>query len=1021
MEPPRGIRDSDEYDTDSESMTSDDTTPGEDMAESLARKVEQSLFDHKKEFWPRGSIDGIITRDRVRDMLKSGRRRSSKETQETRKAEQEGLDRLADFISKKGKKLFAIMLYGNISNRDIRQAMTQFQQHRFDDGGLPVVEDAIAQVFRSSTNKAYRKPWNHVRVKAFCANQWKFLAPTFDNKRIEMTLDSNHILPFTKASQRAGVGTFGEVHEVTVHPAHRRNVVHNSSVAVKKLHRAYTEDEGAMRNLEEQWQKEVKAHKEISKCNHPNIIGFMTAITRDYERYLMFEWANGGNLRQFWHSHNPRLTRTLVEDIMHQLCGLAGALEEIHFRSYRHGDMKPENILRVKTPGHNTSKLDVGTLKICDMGLTKYHYLATQLREQATDTKFTTFRYEPPESTEENKAWPRRYDVWSIGCIMLEFLVWMVWGKQELEEFNKRIVNDFGKQVHYFELEKRNGQTSCRVQPRADSRALKMALDEIIERGNKNRSYWLKGESSDDLPSLCTPQVVESELHPQDILTVARDHSSGSVGGLSATDGSSHVVPILTGIVGVQKLGPLPTRLIHVGANDSDTINLCITQPEDKFEYIALSHPWGEGPHFCTTLDNVEAYRNKIDFGELPVMFQDAVVTTRKLGLEYLWIDSICIIQGEGGDFDQEAKKMEDVFSSAFCVIAASSAQGQHDGFLNRPRQNRECLTFERAGLPPLYVSRFMDDFNKDVLESPLSKRGWVLQERALARRTIYFTDNQIYWECGRGVRSEMLTKMDNKLASFLGDPNFPSKLSNDATIRGVKIRLYEGLYRQYTRLQFTRISDRPFAIAGLERRLIRDLRAQGGFGIFDDGRSLFHHSLLWQRGREVPPMAKIPSVPSLPVPSWSWMGYDGGIDFVNLPLGGVHWYTDAIKSPWVTEGPGTCHTGDGKEFVELKAWARPFAPGSVGLSPTDEIELVCDCQDTVDLNNKDLMCVVVGREKRSSCDIEEMAHFVLIVTGSKEALRSKEGNPVCERVGVGRMKGKYLNLQSSPEAVVIR
>lgn len=194
---------------------------------------------------------------------------------------------------------------------------------------------------------------------------------------------------------------------------------------------------------------------------------------------------------------------------------------------------------------------------------------------------------------------------------MLEFLVWMVWGKQELEEFNKRIVNDFGKQVHYFELEKKNGQTSCRVhsavsatmdklaqhveckagntalgdllklvrtrllvvslgsqsfgkgktpqinadtqvQPRADSRALKMALDEIIERGNKNRSYWLKGESSDDLPSLCTPQVVESELHPQDVLTVAREQSSENVGGLSATESSSFVVPVLTGTVRVR-------------------------------------------------------------------------------------------------------------------------------------------------------------------------------------------------------------------------------------------------------------------------------------------------------------------------------------------------------------------------------------------------------------------------------------------------------------------------------------
>lgn len=167
--------------------------------------------------------------------------------------------------------------------------------------------------------------------------------------------------------------------------------------------------------------------------------------------------------------------------------------------------------------------------------------------------------------------------------------------------------------------------------------------------------------------------------------------------------------------------------------------------------------------------------------------------------------------------------------------------------------------------------------------------------------------------------------------------------------------------------------------------------------------------------------MAKIPSVPSLPVPSWSWMGYSGGIDFVDLPLGGVQWSTDAIQSPWATGGPDTRHTGDGKEFVELKARARAFGLRSAGLAAPDEIEIVCDSQDLLDLENKDLMCVVVGRESRSDSDIEEIAHFILVITTSKEPLRSKEGNPVCERVGVGRVKGKYLNLQSSPEAVVIR
>ena len=103
---------------------------------------------------------------------------------------------------------------------------------------------------------------------------------------------------------------------------------------------------------------------------------------------------------------------------------------------------------------------------------------------------------------------------------------------------------------------------------------------------------------------------------------------------------------------------------------------------------------------------------------------------------------------------------MEDVFSKASCVLAASSATGPGDGFLNPIREKRKFLKFKRENLPPTYVCNFIDDFNQHVLEGNLNKRGWVLQERVLAHRTIYFTDKQIYWECGHGVRCETLTKM---------------------------------------------------------------------------------------------------------------------------------------------------------------------------------------------------------------------------------------------------------------------
>jgi hypothetical protein len=202
----------------------------------------------------------------------------------------------------------------------------------------------------------------------------------------------------------------------------------------------------------------------------------------------------------------------------------------------------------------------------------------------------------------------------------------------------------------------------------------------------------------------------------------------------------------------------LPTRLIDVGPN----LRLVETKEErlSSSKYIALSHPWGDTrtyEPFSTLRKNIESFKKAIPYDRLPLTFKDAVDCSRRLGVQYLWIDSICIIQGLGGDFNEEAKKMEDVFSGAYCVLAASRASSQQDGFLGS-RQHRDYVTLgdER----PFYICKMIDNFNRDVIEGPLNKRGWVLQERALARRTIYFTASQTYFECGNGVRCETLTSM---------------------------------------------------------------------------------------------------------------------------------------------------------------------------------------------------------------------------------------------------------------------
>jgi hypothetical protein len=207
----------------------------------------------------------------------------------------------------------------------------------------------------------------------------------------------------------------------------------------------------------------------------------------------------------------------------------------------------------------------------------------------------------------------------------------------------------------------------------------------------------------------------------------------------------------------------IPTRLVDVGCEDGEVIRLVETGNRNTYDWVALSYRWGPAPHFSTTQKNLPAHLSGINWEELPATFRDAVKVTRALKRRYLWIDSLCIIQGEDGDFSHESKLMEDVYSGAYCVLAASRATGQASGFLlPRPKQRRcVALAPQFDGDSVIYVCERIENFKEHVLEGALSQRAWVLQEHALARRTIFFTEHQTYWQCGHGVRCETMAKMN--------------------------------------------------------------------------------------------------------------------------------------------------------------------------------------------------------------------------------------------------------------------
>ncbi|KAF7531407.1 hypothetical protein G7054_g8943 [Neopestalotiopsis clavispora] len=455
----------------------------------------------------------------------------------------------------------------------------------------------------------------------------------------------------------------------------------------------------------------------------------------------------------------------------------------------------------------------------------------------------------------------------------------------------------------------------------------------------------------------------------------------------------------------------LPTRVIAVGGKEDPMVRLLETGLDEQGEWIALSHQWGTGKKFRTTTENLKSHIKGISFASLPATFRDAVQVTRALGCKYLWIDSICIVQeGHQADFETEKKNMEQVYSGAYCVLASSRNPGHYAGFLD-DRNPRPTLSLQKSGQSaPFYITKPIDNFNDHVLEGSLNKRGWVLQEHALARRTIYFTDHQTYYECGDGVRCETMTKMTSDFANFLGDPGFSQIIRN--ADRGERIIRYQTLFRSYSLLGLTNTTDRPLAIGSLQHRIQDSLDADGGFGVFDegsrgDGRAgLLRRSLLWRRHGNTPTMSRIVFLDGQVVPSWSWMAHAGGIDYISPKFGGMTW--KPLRSPWSSNLKGRDNsfpTGVVNNDTALVGEASDY---DAGRARQGEGEIIFDIPPGEGLQPLPTKCVVLGIERGlPEPKLEHRLHYVLVIRATKSS--GLTGMPVYERVGAGWLPGRCI------------
>ncbi|KAI1337174.1 heterokaryon incompatibility protein-domain-containing protein [Xylariaceae sp. FL0016] len=271
---------------------------------------------------------------------------------------------------------------------------------------------------------------------------------------------------------------------------------------------------------------------------------------------------------------------------------------------------------------------------------------------------------------------------------------------------------------------------------------------------------------------------------------------------------------------------PLPTRVINVGTDDGSTKPFLHISNGETGRYVALSHCWGtSGPPLKTTKANISSRTNGIEWIDFPKSFQDAITITRLLRITYLWIDSLCILQGDVGDWTIASSQMAAVYQNAHLVLSATSAAGSHVGFLSpRPTHHEFRVEPQREGdLPYTLIARpailhtdFLgpafqeDDQRRPYL--PVLSRAWCFQERILATRIAHFSRSELVFECKKGAWCE---------CGFLAGGNrFCYKSEHHAFVhhrRDFPIEdLWKDLTRVYTSLDLTYKTDVLPALSGI-------------------------------------------------------------------------------------------------------------------------------------------------------------------------------------------------------------
>ncbi|CAI6333603.1 unnamed protein product [Periconia digitata] len=334
----------------------------------------------------------------------------------------------------------------------------------------------------------------------------------------------------------------------------------------------------------------------------------------------------------------------------------------------------------------------------------------------------------------------------------------------------------------------------------------------------------------------------------------------------------------------------LPTRLIDVETGDVNLVRLVETKVpgvDIKGPYCTLSHSWGpaEKAFLSTTVWNMAKHLiYGIHMSELPDNFQHAIEVTRFLGIRYIWIDSLTIVQKPMGDFKVEGELMHQVYRNSYCnLVAADSWHGYQGFYRQRNPQATLPVTYRGTGANRILGKKEWavvptDMWKKELLDSFIYTRAWVFQERMLSPRLLHFTKNQVFWDCETLSACEVFpngipfsldhqASTDRHWRGRLGQSQSALTGFSGANDDESSYTFWMTAVESYTSCNITNQGDKAIAIWSIAK-LIRDTLQNETYAVGMWSQFL-EEQLAW-RVRDVEKSERDPQLQK-DIPSWSW------------------------------------------------------------------------------------------------------------------------------------------------------